>query len=179
MLKLVEGQFVKLTGMEVKGENDIYIVDWDRSVKREYYNVTQNSYSLHKVKIDGTKKESGYNLVNYDEREIKKNPNIKIEVITDLKKAKKEIAEYLKNRTSQEIVVTFEKSANQQIKHLDIIRMTEGLKIGFWGESYLSNNSLWKVKIREDKTIYIEELGKKGQSISNGRMYGCNLALTN
>jgi frataxin-like iron-binding protein CyaY len=179
MLKLVEGQYVKLTGMEVKGENDIYIVDWDRSVKREYYNVTKDSYSLHKVKLDGTKKQSGYNLVNYDAREIKKNPNMKIEVVTDLKKAKKEINEYLKARESEEIVVTFEKADCQEVKHLSIIRMTEGLKIGFWGESYLSNNSLWKVKIREDKTIYITELGKKGQELSNSRMYGCNLALTN
>ena len=76
MIKLVEGQFVRLTGMEVKGENDIYIVEHDYTKPDPRYSVVRNEYCLRKVKLNGEKKSSGYTIVFYDEYKEKKNPNM-------------------------------------------------------------------------------------------------------
>lgn len=169
MLELKVGQFVKLTGTKVKGENDIYIVE------HEWH---KNDYCLNKVKLDGTKKESGYRLYFYNEKSIKNDPELQVEIVTDLKKAKNEVNEYLKNLTNNEIDVKFVKAEEQEVKHLSIIRFPNGIKFGTFGDKYIGTRTIWLVKFRNDNTIYITELGKKGQSISNPKMYSCTIGLT-
>ena len=179
MIKLQEGQFVRLIGMEVKGENDIYIVEHDYTKPDPRYSVVRNEYCLRKVKLNGEKKTSGYTIVFYDEYKEKKNPNMDIKIITDLKAGKKEVNTYLKNRNNDEIVITFEKSAHQEVKDGSIIKFSEGIKFGVFGNYYVSNRGLWKVNFRnEGKNITITELGKKGQVLSNSRIYGADERLT-
>jgi hypothetical protein len=157
MLELKVGQFVKLTGTTVKGENDIYVVE---------SNWHKNDYTLNKVKLDGTPKESGYRLYFYNEKSTKNDPNMKIEIVTDLKKAKKEVNEYLKNIESQEIVVTYVRAESQEIKKGSIIRFVKGLKFGTFGEKYIGTKSFWKVDFNSSNGLYIKRLGKKGQELS-------------
>lgn len=95
MIELKLGQFIKITGANIKCENDIYIVD--------FVNKNKNGFWLNKVKLDGTKKESGHELFGLNKNIIKENPSLQIEIITDLKKAKKEVNEYLKNRNAEKI----------------------------------------------------------------------------
>ena len=179
MIKLVEGQFVRLIGMEVKGENDIYIVEHDYTKPDPRYSIVRNEYCLRKVKLNGEKKSSGYTIVFYDEYKEKKNPNMDIKIITDLKAGKKEVNSYLKNRNNDETVITFEKSEDQEIKDGSIIKFSEGIKFGVFGGYYVSNRGLWKVSFRnEGKNITITELGKKGQVLSNSRIYGADERLT-
>ena len=179
MIKLQEGQFVRLIGMEVKGENDIYIVEHDYTKPDPRYSVVRNEYCLRKVKLNGEKKTSGYTIVFYDEYKEKKNPDMDIKIITDLKVGKKEVNNYLKNRNNDETVITFEKSEDQEVKDESIIKFSEGVKFGVFGNYYVSNRGLWKVKFRnEGKKITITELGKKGQVLSNSRIYGADERLT-
>lgn len=177
-LGLKEGMFVQLTGMEVKNENDIFVVANNYNIEGKYA-ICKNEFTLRKVKLNGELANAKYGIVFLSDREMKKNPNIQIKVVTDLKKAKKEVNEYIKNRESGEVVTTFKVSENQELRHLCIIRFKEGLRFGTFGEKYISKDSLFLVKVRENKTIYIEELGKKGQTIYNNRMFGCTMSLTN
>lgn len=162
MLKLNEGQFVKIIGTTLKGENDIYIVTRKKS---------EIDYTFDKVKLDGTPKDNAYSLFFYDEDSINQNPNMQIEIVADLKKAKKEVNEYLKNLNNNEIVVAFEKSENQEVKENSIIRFTKSCEIE---GKYMCKNTLWKVhfvKFQVGGRIFIESLGKQGQQISNRKLY--------
>jgi hypothetical protein len=170
MIKLEVGQFVKLTGTAVKGENDIYVVD---------SKLNEDNYTLIKVKLDGTQKSGGYRYYFYNKKVLKNDPELQIEIVTDLKKAKKEVNEYLKNVNNNEIVVEFIKAENQEVQDKSIIRFPNGLRFGTFGVNYIGSMGLWLVRTREDGTIYIEEVGKKGQNLSNPKMYGCTLGLTN
>ena len=178
MLQLQEGQFVKLTGTIVKGENDIYVVAHDYTKKDARYSIVKNEYCLIKVKLDGTEKSGGYRYYFYNEKSIKNDPNMNIEIVTDLKKAKKEVNEYLNGINSEEVVIEFVKSENQEVKDGSIIKFPNGIKFGTFGEKYIGNRTIWLVKFRENKTIYIKELGKKGQTISSGNEYSCTIGLT-
>jgi hypothetical protein len=178
MLKLQEGQFVKITGTEVKNENDIFVVQHDYNIEGKYA-VVHNEYCLNKVKLDGTMKESGYTIVFYNEHFIKSNPDLQIRIVTDLKKAKKEVNEYLKNLNNNEMVVEFVRAENQEVQDKSLIRFPNGLKFGTFGEKHIGSRRLWLVRTRDNGSIYIEEVGKKGQKINTGKYFGCTLGLTN
>lgn len=176
--KLVEGTFIKITGMKVKNDNDIFIVDADYRVNDGRYTIVKNERCLKKVKLNGELSNAKYNIVFLNEKMLNNNSNIQIEIITDLKKAKKEVNNYLKGISNNEIIVKFEKSKNQEVKDNSIVRFPDGLKFGMFGEKYIGSKSLWEVNFRNDGTIYIKELGKKGQLISTGRYFSCTMGLT-
>lgn len=94
-LELKEGMFLQITGMEIKNRNDIFIIDCDYN-KEEYAPCCNNEYCLNKVKINGELKTAGYDIIFLSEYEIKKNPNMVIKIVTNLKEAKKEVNAYLK-----------------------------------------------------------------------------------
>lgn len=177
MLKLQEGQYVSITGAEVKGENDIYIVGHDYNVEGKYA-VCKNEYCLYKVKLNGERYKIKYSIVFYNARYEKQNENLNIKIVTDLKKAKKEVNSYLKARENNEIVTTFKISESQKAVNGSILRFKDYFKFGIFGEKHIGKGMLYEITFRDDKSCYIKELGKSGQSISNGRYFGCTPKLT-
>jgi frataxin-like iron-binding protein CyaY len=174
---LNEGTFVKLTGMKVKNDNDIFVVDSDYRLQDGRYTVCYDGRCLKKVKLNGELSNVKYNIVFLDSKNLKLNPDIKVEIVTDLKQAKKEVNNWLKGINDNEIVVTFERSENQELRN-GTVRFNEYFKFGTFGDKHIGKGNLYSVKVRENNTIYLEELGKKGQKISNSRMFGCTLGLT-
>jgi len=162
---LYEGTFVKITGMKVKNDNDIFVVDSDYRIKDKYA-ICKDERCLHKVKLNGEQKTSGYNIVFLNEKTLRRNPEIKVEIVTDLKQAKKEVNDWLKGIRNEEMVVSYEKSENQTITKDCYIRFVKGLKFGFFGDKYIREDSIFKVGECE-KTLYIKRIGKQGQELSS------------
>lgn len=177
MLKLQEGQYVSITGAEVKGENDIYIVGHDYNIKDKYA-ICKNEYCLYKVKLNGERSKTKYSIVFYNARYEEQNENLNINIVTDLKQAKKSVNNYLKARENKEIVTTFKVSENQNVVDGSILRFKDYFKFGIFGEKHIGKGMLYKITLREDGSCYIQELGKSGQIISNGRYFGCTPRLT-
>lgn len=171
-IELKKGMFLSLIGMEVKGENDIYIVETDCAVNRENYYCSENTVWLNKVKLNGEISAQKYNLLSLDEREVKRNPNMRFEIITDLKAGKKTVREYLKARENGETVVTFEES-NNKLEKGSIIKFVKGFTCGTFGNVYIGTRSVWEVEDCNNR-LQIRELGKKGQYISTGREFRLN-----
>lgn len=161
---LTEGTFVKITGMEVKNDNDIFVVDCDYRIEGKYA-ICKNERCLKKVKLNGELSSTKYNIVFLNEKTFKNNPNAKIEIVTDLKKAKKEVNNWLKGVNDEEIVVTYEKVADQTIVKNCIIRFAKGLTFGFFGEKHISKDSIFVVAGCE-KTLWLQKLGQNGQVLS-------------
>jgi len=174
-IEINEGMFVRIIGMEVKGDNDIFVLEHDYSIEGKYA-VCKNEGCFRKVKLNGELSKAQYSIVFLNDKITRKNPNVDVKVVTDLKAAKKEVNSYLKNRNNKEIVVSFDKS-NNDIKIGSYIKFNKTLVCGFYGEVVIGTKRLFKVKAVEPK-LQIIEVGVKGQEISSGKYYSFNEALT-
>lgn len=176
-LNLTEGMFIKVTGMNIKNDNGIYVVEHDYSLKDRYSCMPCDSICICKVKTNGEKSTAKYNLNFISEKSFDKNDDLEIKVVTDLKNARKEVTTYMKNRELGEVVVTFKESENKLEKG-SIIKFQKGYTFGTFGDKYIGTKSLWEVIDCENR-LEIKELGKKGQKISTGRHFGMSKGCLN
>lgn len=168
-LNLTEGMFIKVTGMNIKNDNGIYVVDHDYSLEDKYNCMPNNSICICKVKTNGEKSTAKYNLNFISDKSFDSNKDLEIKVVTDLKTARKEVTAYMKNRESSEVVVTF-KESDRTLEKGSIIKFEKGYTFGTFGDKYIGTKSLWEVIDCENR-LEIKELGKKGQYISTGRHF--------
>jgi hypothetical protein len=109
-------QYVKVKGMPVKNDNDIY------TVKSDYGN---NSYCLYKVKLNGEEAKTKYSILFLKDKDFN-NSSLDIKAlngIEDLKRAKKEINNYLKGIEENEVVISFADSDKKEIEKGDYIKV--------------------------------------------------------
>lgn len=174
-IEFKEGMFVAVYGMEVKNDNDIYVVDCDYSIEGKYA-ICRDELCLKKVKLNGEMSKAKYNICFVNERIFRKNPNMKIEIITDLKVGKKTVNNYLKNRENKEVVTTFEES-KEELKVGSIVKFSKTLVCGTFGDTVIGTKRMFLVKAVEPK-LQIIEVGVKGQELSNAKYYSFTPQLT-
>lgn len=171
-LNLKEGMFIQVTGMNIKNDNGVYVVEHDYSLEEKYSCQASNSICICKVKTNGEKSTAKYNLNFISDKSYDSNENLEIKIVTDLKVARKEVTAYMKNRESKEVVVNF-KESNDKLEKGSTIKFVKGYKFGTFGDKYIGTKSLWEV-IDCDNRLEIRELGKRGQYISTGRHFAMN-----
>ena len=174
-IEIKEGMFVRIIGMEVKGDNDIFVLEHDYSIEGKYA-VCKNEGCFRKVKLNGELSKAKYSIVFLNNKITCKNPNVDVKVVTDLKAAKKEVNAYLKNRNNKEVIVSFNKS-NNDIKIGSYIKFNKTLVCGFFGDVVIGTRRIFRVKAVESK-LQIVEVGVKGQEINTGKYYSFTEDLT-
>lgn len=175
-IELREGMFVAVTGMNVKNENDIFVVVSDYSIKDKYA-VCKNECCLKKVKLNGEPAKTKYSIIFLNDRTIINNPDATVKIITDLKSGKKEVNVYLKARENRKTVVTFTETT-ETVKHGDIVKFNKCLICGTFGEKRFGTRQLWSVELLDGGRMRLVELGKKGQYISTGETHTFSKGLT-
>ena len=113
-IELKEGMFLKVTGCKVKNDNNLYTIEVDQNTNENY--TTKDSYILHKVNANGTESKAKYNILFIDKWLFEKNPEVKIEVVTDLKQATKDVKNFLNGITASEKVYSFTDAKDQTLE---------------------------------------------------------------
>lgn len=161
-IELKEGMFVKVTGSKVKTENDIYIVAVDQNVNEQYYK--EDAYWLHKVKLNGEESKTKYNLLPINGVTHKRpTTNLKIEVVTDLKAAKKDVKEYLNNVESKEIVNQFTESKTTNIEVGKVIKIKKHVLLKGHINKISGDYEITSIK---NDMVTLHLLGKKGDKVA-------------
>ena len=117
-VELKEGMFLKVIGCKVKNDNSLYIIEVDQNTNENY--TTRDCYILHKVNANGTESKAKYNILFIDKWLFEKNPDVKIEVVTDLKQAAKEVKEFLNGITASEKVYSFTDAESQTLESFKV-----------------------------------------------------------
>ena len=170
-LELKEGMYISVIGMNVKNDNGLYMVKNDYSIKDKYA-VYGQRVCICKVNLNGEKSKAKYSLNFINEDSFLKNDDLKIKVVTDLKAAKKEVNQYMKEREGNEKIISFKETDKKMAKG-SFIKFKKDYAFGMCGEHHTGTNSIWKV-VNCSNRLEIIELGKKGQEISTGLHYYLN-----
>ena len=115
-IELKEGMFLKVIGCKVKNDNSLYIIEVDQNTNENY--TTRDCYILHKVNANGTESKAKYNILFIDKWLFEKNPDVEIEVVTDLKQAAKDVKNFLNGITASEKVYSFTDAKGQTLETL-------------------------------------------------------------
>ena len=166
--KVVEGCYIRLIGCNVKNDNGIYIVETDYNTNENVR--THDEYLLEKVNTDGTKSKAKYNLFFLDGvNPQKRDKNLDFEVVTleNLKKARKEVSDFLKGITAGETVYTFtdsEVKTAEELKKGMVVKIINPLllqgHINRFKGSYI-------VKSVTSEGFTLHLLGKKGKEVAS------------
>lgn len=166
-IELQEGMFLKLTGCKVKNDNSIYIIAVDQNTNEQY--TKSNCYILHKVNANGTESKAKYNLLFIDKWLFEKNPEVKIEVVTDLKQAAKEVKEFLNGVISIEKVYSFIDADNQTLKTLtagQYITFKKRLHLQGRMYSFSGTYKLDHISNHGENIYSLHLVGAKGETVS-------------
>lgn len=171
--KVVEGCYIRLIGCNVKNDNGIYIVETDYNTNENVR--THDEYLLEKVNTDGTKSKAKYNLFFLDGvNPQKKDKNLDFEVVSleNLKKARKEVSDFLKGITAGETVYTFtdsEVKTAEELKKGMIVKIVKPLLLKGHINSFRGS---YIVKSATSEGFTLHLLGKKGKEVaSNFNLY--------
>lgn len=157
--------------MPVKSDNDIYII----------HNIYKDGeLCLYKVKLNGTESKTKYNILFLKEKHFNDN-SITIEVLNgvqDLKRAKKEVNDYLNGVTAEEKVYSFVDTDKKEVKQGTFIKVIKSIPL---------NISIYSVPVGDiyectteatEKANYLFHLlGKRGEKLSTYNANGFNKIL--
>jgi hypothetical protein len=167
-IELHEGMFLKITGCNVKNDNSIYIIEVDQNTNERYNK--QDCYILHKVNANGTESKAKYNLLFIDKWLFEKNPEVKIEVVTDLKQAAKEVKEFLNDITSSEKVYSFIDVNNQTLNILtagQYITFKKRLHLQGRMYSFSGTYKLDHINNHGENIYSLHLVGAKGETVAD------------
>lgn len=159
-VELKEGMFVKVTESKVKIENDIYVVAVDKNVNKQYYK--EDAYWLHKVKSNGEELKNQFLLPIKGVTHKRPTTELKIEVVTDLKAAKKDIKEYLNNMESKEVVNQFIESKTINIEVGKVIKIKKPVLLEGCFNKFTGTYEIISIR---DGLVKLHLLGKRGNKI--------------
>jgi hypothetical protein len=166
--------FIKVTGAGVKNDNGIFILDTKYK---------ENDFCCHKVKTNGERTTSGYNIMFLSERELNRSKfkNVKIEVVefAQLKQAAKEVKEYINGVTASEKVYSFIDADTQEAQKG--LYLTFKKTVLLTGHTNSFGGTYEIVDIYEDKKVSLHLVGVKGEKVSyntNNNYQGRPIILT-
>lgn len=165
---IVTGAFIKITGCKVKNDNGIYIV------KTEYDR--KDDFCLLKVLVTGELSNAKYNIFFLNNRELAKNENISVEVISkeQLKQASAEVKSYLNGVTAKEKVYTFT-PGNESSQYIKIVKPI------YFSSRINGLTGTYVIESKDDISISFHLIGAKGEKISyniNNNYQGSDIVLS-
>lgn len=166
-VELKEGMFLKVTGCKVKNDNAIYVIAVDQNTNEQY--TTKNCYILHKVNANGTESKAKYNLFFIDKYSIEKNPEMKIEVVTDLKQAAKEVKNFLNGITASEKVYSFIDAESQTLESFTVNQyITFKKRLHLQGRMYAFSGTykLDHISNHGENIYSLHLVGAKGETVA-------------
>ena len=152
------GQYIQVIHAKVKNDNGIYIVESAYS---------EDSFCLKKVKQNGEKANTKYNIFFLDKNSISRNSDMIYTVITkeQLKQAAKEVTAYLKCETAKQKVYSFVKTESQEVKTGLYIHFKQRVllvsHINTIGGKYLIED------ISKDGKVSLHIIGQRGEPIAD------------
>jgi hypothetical protein len=149
------GQYLKVIGCKVKGDNSIYIVD---------HKYNDNSYCLYKVLQNGEVSKTKYNIYFLDNKyDLEK----VVTVIdkSELKQAAKEVKNYINGITSGEVVYSFSRTAEQEIKEGLYIHWLKHINLVGHINSFCGTYEI--THITNDGKVCLHLIGKRGERIAD------------
>jgi len=157
-IAIEQGQYIQVIHAKVKNDNGIYIVE------KQY---KENSFCLKKVKQNGEKANTKYNIFFLDKNSISRNPDMIFTVITkeQLKQAAKEVTAYIKEETAKQKVYTFVKAEQQEVKQGLYIHFVK--HVLFKGHINKVSGTYEITNVFSDGRICLHLIGKKGEQIAD------------
>lgn len=165
-----EGNYVKVIGFKVKNDNDIFVV------KHKY---KEGEYCLYKVTQNGEESKVKYNIVFLKEKHFN-DPELIIEVITkdELKRAKKEVNNYLKGITNDEKVYSFNEIEGWEIEKGSYFKVIKSIQLTSSIYS-VPKNTIYICSHKNEYGYTFHMLGKKGEPLSTYNASATNKILLN
>ena len=157
-IAIEQGQYIQVIHAKVKNDNGIYIVE------KQY---KENSFCLKKVKQNGEKANTKYNIFFLDKNSIKRNPEMLYTVIAkdQLKAAAKEVSAYLKDKVSTEKVYTFTRTAEQEVKQGLYIHIKK--PVLFVGHINKVCGTYEITNVMDNGRVCLHLIGAKGEQIAD------------
>jgi hypothetical protein len=153
--EVVLGQYVKVIGCKVKGDNNIYIVD---------HQYSDNSYCLEKVLQNGEKSSTKYNIFFLDD---KHDLNKVVTIIdrSELKQAAKDVRDYINGITSNEVLYSFTRTVEQELKEGLYIHWLK--RVNLVGHINSFSGTYEIERITKDNKYILHLMGKRGERIAD------------
>jgi hypothetical protein len=148
------GQYLKVVGCKVKGDNGIYIVD------KKY---SEDSFCLYKVLQNGERSTTKYNIYFLD---FKRDPNRVVTIISkdQLKQASNEVKNYVEGVTANEVVYSFFKAAEQKPAEGLYLHFKKSVRLNGHINSVAGTYEITKVD--KENRIALHMVGKRGEKVA-------------
>jgi hypothetical protein len=152
--EIAEGQYLKVIGCKVKNDNGIYIVN------KKY---SEDSFCLYKVLQNGEESKTKYNIYFLD---FKRDKDRQVTIISkdELKQAANEVKAFVDGVTSNELVYSFTRTAEQEVK--------EGLYVKFIKHILLTGHinsfaGTYEIdKIDKENRMCLHLVGERGEKVA-------------